>query len=289
LSASSPTLGNFGRFTSANGYTLTAGLAGSQLHVSLSYTGQPANAVVLSTSDEVVCTVTLTIIDPSQSTGLAWWPGTPKGFVSDLATGYPIENTFVGFDDSPLPVSLASFKVNATNGAATLVWTTASEINNYGFYVEKSADKQTWTSVTFISGHGTSLVAQTYTYTDAEPSIYYRLKQVDLNGDTHYSDIVALNLTAVETETPAEFALMQNYPNPFNPSTTIKFDLAKSSDVKLAVYTIDGREVAVLVSERREAGSYEVRVDGSNLSSGVYFYKIHAGDFVQTRKLVLLK
>jgi photosystem II stability/assembly factor-like uncharacterized protein len=85
-----------------------------------------------------------------------------------------------------------------------------------------------------------------------------------------------------------DFALEQNYPNPFNPSTTIKYELAKSTEVKLSVYDMLGREVSVLVDVRKEAGVYEVKLDGSNLASGVYFYRLTAGSYVQTRKLLLL-
>lgn len=83
--------------------------------------------------------------------------------------------------------------------------------------------------------------------------------------------------------------MSQNYPNPFNPSTTIKYELPRSSEVKLSVFDMLGREVSVLVNERRDAGVHEVKFDGSNLASGVYFYRLQAGDFVQSRKLVLLK
>jgi hypothetical protein len=291
LDASAPVLSDLGRFNTANGYQMLAGLAGGRLYVTLKYTGGAGHFLSLSPTEEAVCTVTLGVADVAIPRNLVWvWMGA-SGILKDGFNPYVIINNLVGADTSstPLPVTLTSFKVNATNGAATLTWSTSTEINNYGFYVEKSSDQQTWESVAFLNGHGTSLVAQTYSFTDPDPSTYYRLKQVDLNGDSHYSDVVILGVTAVETETPNEFALMQNYPNPFNPNTTIKFDLAKSSDVKLAVYTTDGREVAVLVNERKEAGSYQVKVDGSSLSSGVYFYRINAGDFVQTRKLVLVK
>jgi hypothetical protein len=88
---------------------------------------------------------------------------------------------------------------------------------------------------------------------------------------------------------PIEFNLAQNYPNPFNPSTTIKFELPRASRVALTVYDVLGRQVSVLVNERRNAGVYEVKFDGSELASGVYFYRIQAGDYVATKKLVLMK
>jgi hypothetical protein len=83
--------------------------------------------------------------------------------------------------------------------------------------------------------------------------------------------------------------LKQNYPNPFNPNTTIRYEMQKSTEVRLSVYDLLGREVTVLVNERRDARVHEVKFDGSNLASGVYFYRLQAGDFVQTRKLLLLK
>ena len=88
---------------------------------------------------------------------------------------------------------------------------------------------------------------------------------------------------------PFAFTLSQNYPNPFNPSTTIKFRLPKSSEVTLTVFDILGREVSVLVNEKREAGAYEVKFDGSNLASGVYFYRLQAGDFVETKTMLVLR
>jgi hypothetical protein len=88
---------------------------------------------------------------------------------------------------------------------------------------------------------------------------------------------------------PTEFALRQNYPNPFNPSTTIRFELPKTSHVSLTVYDVLGREVVMLVQDEKDAGVHEVRFDGSNLASGVYFYRLQAGDFVRTNKLVILR
>jgi hypothetical protein len=93
----------------------------------------------------------------------------------------------------------------------------------------------------------------------------------------------------VENGLPAAFALEQNYPNPFNPSTTIKYELPKSSMVRLIVYDMLGREVSVLVNERKDAGIHDVHFDGSGLSTGVYLYRMQAEDVTQSRRLILLK
>ena len=88
---------------------------------------------------------------------------------------------------------------------------------------------------------------------------------------------------------PRSYQLCQNYPNPFNPATTITYELPKSSNVRLSIYDILGREVAVLANERTEAGVHDVRFDAAGLASGVYFYRLSAGDFVQTRRLLLVR
>ena len=85
------------------------------------------------------------------------------------------------------------------------------------------------------------------------------------------------------------FQLYPNYPNPFNPSTTIKFEIPRTSLVNLTVYDILGRQVSVLVNERRDAGVYEVSFDGSNLASGVYFYRLQAGTYVKSKKILLIR
>jgi beta-glucanase (GH16 family) len=118
-----------------------------------------------------------------------------------------------------------------------------------------------------------------------------------LQPATYYCDDVALiNLDAQtgikpdgDPGIPHEYSLEQNYPNPFNPVTGIKFELPKTSRLNLRVFDILGREVAILVNDTREAGVYEVKFDGSNLASGLYFYRLQAGSFVQTRKLLLVR
>ena len=85
------------------------------------------------------------------------------------------------------------------------------------------------------------------------------------------------------------YSLSQNYPNPFNPTTTIRFQIPKSSFVNLKVYDVPGREVESLINEEKSAGSYDVEFNSSNLTCGIYFYKIQAGEFAQTKKMILLK
>jgi photosystem II stability/assembly factor-like uncharacterized protein len=96
-------------------------------------------------------------------------------------------------------------------------------------------------------------------------------------------------INSINTELPNSFRLYQNYPNPFNPKSNIKFQIAKISNVKLSIFDITGKEVNVLVNERMQPGSYEVSFDGSNLSSGVYFYSLTAGDFNETKKMLMIK
>ena len=109
------------------------------------------------------------------------------------------------------------------------------------------------------------------------------------NKGAIYIDFDEVTAAGQTITPPQQFSLAQNYPNPFNPSTTIKFELPHSSWVSLTVYDVLGREVSVLMNERREVGVHEVRFDGSNLASGVYFYRIQAGSFIQSKKLLLLR
>ncbi|MBK9099126.1 MAG: T9SS type A sorting domain-containing protein [bacterium] len=97
------------------------------------------------------------------------------------------------------------------------------------------------------------------------------------------------DVSEIPSNIPTEYLLEQNYPNPFNPSTTIKFRIPEGSYVSLKVYNVLGKEIATLVSEEMNAGTYEVNFDASNLSSGVYFYKIESGNFVKTNKMILMK
>jgi len=199
-----------------------------------------------------------------------------------------------------LPIELASF--TAASGPVSgvhIAWKTLSEINNYGFEVQRSAAVADGFSTLpggLVRGHGTTLAPQLYAFDDASAgpgTWYYRLKQIDLNGSIHFVEPVraeaAAGNVAAGGSAPPEFALLQNHPNPFNPSTTIRFDLASDRDVSLKVYNSLGQVVSELVSGHRPAGKYSIVWDASGFASGVYFYRLEAGSFVQTKKLIVLR
>ncbi len=136
--------------------------------------------------------------------------------------------------DDPVPVELTSFTASANSNNVLLEWTTATEINNYGFEVERKAENSEYEMVGFVTGSGTTTESRSYIFTDAkvpEGKYLYRLKQTDFDGSFNFSYEVEVEVIA-----PAVFALEQNYPNPFNPSTNINFSIAEASVVKIAVY-----------------------------------------------------
>ncbi|MBX3007828.1 MAG: leucine-rich repeat protein [Melioribacteraceae bacterium] len=206
-----------------------------------------------------------------------------------------------GITSGALPVELTSFTASNTNGKVLLNWQTATEVNNYGFEIERckkqEARSETWEKIGFVQGHGNSNSPKNYSFTDSNPpsgKVQYRLKQIDYDGQFEYSEIIEATI-----DSPTNFALEQNYPNPFNPVTTIKYSIPNVgtgfSLSVLKVYDILGNEVATLVNEPQPAGNYEVKFDarnaehGPSMASGVYLYKLQVGSFVQTKKFVLMK
>jgi hypothetical protein len=200
--------------------------------------------------------------------------------------------------ESALPIQISSFR-GAVDDAATitLTWVTLSEIDNYGFEVQRSenAGGNFVTVSGLIPGHNTTTEPQTYTFTDrAVPPgrWFYRLKSIALDQSVSYSDVIDISNVASVAQgdkIPRRFELLQSYPNPFNPRTVIRSQLPVASNVKLVVYDVLGQEVAVLVNERRAAGSYQDTFDGSGQPSGVYFYRMVAGSFVASGRMMLVK
>ena len=192
-----------------------------------------------------------------------------------------------------IPVELTSFSGYAMLDRVRLDWTTASELNNLGFEIERSIDRNAFVTIGFVEGKGSSTVTNKYSYTDhpifiTEDVLYYRLKQLDYDGQYQHSQVIKIDNLG-----PLSFSLDQNYPNPFNPSTTIKYSIPESADIKLSVYNLVGEEVAVLKDGFAESGRYEIIFSAQSaaggLPSGIYFYKLQAGNFVQLKKMTLMK
>ncbi|MCZ7616212.1 MAG: T9SS type A sorting domain-containing protein [Ignavibacteriaceae bacterium] len=186
-----------------------------------------------------------------------------------------------------VPVELTSFTALSSGNEVELNWSTATELNNQGFQIERMSTGGSFEQVGFVAGFGTSTEPKAYSFTDVnlEKGNYtYRLKQMDFDGTFTYSPEVS-----VEVELPIEYSLEQNYPNPFNPSTTIKYSIAEDGFVKLAVYNMLGEEVMMIVNGMQKAGRYEVNFNASGLASGVYVYRIESANFTSSKKLMLMK
>ena len=208
-----------------------------------------------------------------------------------------------GFDDivmdATLPIELASFNAASNSNRVKLNWETATEVNNYertpfSYGSDISLDKKNWTKVGFVQGHGNSNSYKQYSFIDKPgegKEFKYRLKQFDLDGNYKYSPEIEVKL-----DEPKDFSVQQNYPNPFNPETKIEFTIPFDNYVRLKVFNIIGKEVATLLDEYKQAGSYTVEFNANSfsnnkasLSSGIYFYKIVSGNYSVIKKMLLLK
>ena len=220
-------------------------------------------------------------------------------FVLDQNTGAILSQPVSGvsgrfitpYDRSIIPVELTSFNANVNAGNVVLNWTTSTETNNKGFEVQRNSGNG-FETLSFVNGNGTSTQPHTYTYADnnvREGQYTYRLKQVDFDGTSEYSNSVEVSVVQ-----PKVYSLTQNYPNPFNPTTQINFSLAVDSKVTLKVFDILGQEVATLLNGTITSGAHNVTFDASKLNSGVYLYKIEANgvdgsSFTSVKKMILTK
>jgi hypothetical protein len=193
-------------------------------------------------------------------------------------------------DEEPLPVELTTFIAAAKNNAVFLNWKTVTETNNYGFEVERcavSTERQAWNKIGFVSGNGNSSSDKEYSFTDKNISggskFNYRLKQIDNDGTFEYSSSVEIEII------PLQFELSQNYPNPFNPSTTIQFSLPVQTQLKINIYNMLGELIKTVSEGMYESGYYNITFDASELSSGTYIYRLESNDFIETKKMLMIK
>ena len=239
--------------------------------------------------DAKLLTVYMDITDPNQTAQLSWDALNTGFFDSADST---IMTTLIGENNDPLPIELTVFSAEFRNQTVELSWETKTEIKNYGFSIERRTSEGDWNSIAFIDGAGYSNSTKKYVYKDNDlfsssgsSKFQYRLKQIDTDGKFTYSDVVNVKIT------PSSYKLFQNFPNPFNPTTTIRYQLPKDSRVSLNVYDILGREVATLVNKEQDAGRYSIQLSASayRLASGIYIYRIQAGNYVSVKKLMLMK
>jgi Secretion system C-terminal sorting domain len=209
-----------------------------------------------------------------------------------LYTSY-YSNEATAYMPLSIPVELINFTAVQNSNGVQLNWTTATETNNKGFEIERAplnlpkGETLGWAKIDFVDGNGTTTEQHNYTFIDNDVSsgkYSYRLKQIDFDGTFKYSKTAEVELNIIN-----EFSLSQNYPNPFNPVTNIKYSLPQNEFVTLKVFNTLGEEVATLVKKQLPAGNYTVKFGAGNLPSGVYIYKLTAGVYSNTKKLLLLK
>ena len=200
-------------------------------------------------------------------------------------------------------MELTSFELLDTrNDGITLQWITESEINNLGFNLDRKTPITGWSQIASyvthppLQGQGSVSHQTIYTFTDNtvldNESYDYRLSDVDYNGNIEYHSLQLMGVSSFNI--PEQFILYPNYPNPFNPITTIRYDLSKESFVDITIYDMLGNVVFNLVNTDESSGYKSIQWDATNnqgepVSAGVYLYKIQAGDFVATKKMILLK
>jgi len=206
-------------------------------------------------------------------------------WTDERAGGFDMD-IYTAFVEPIVPVELINFTADVTNGKITLSWTTATELNNQGFEIQRSTDNNIFNTIGFVKGNGTTTQNHDYNFVDEyiNGKVYYRLKQVDYNGSYNYSNVIEATGISI-----SQMELEQNYPNPFNPATTINYKLSNDGYVSLKIFNSLGEEVTKLVNEFQKAGNHKIVFDGKELPSGMYVYKLTSGNYTESKKMLLLK
>jgi hypothetical protein len=187
-----------------------------------------------------------------------------------------------------LPVELSGFDVKANNQRAVLNWTTASETDNAGFEVQQRIDGQ-FREIGFVEGAGTTSESTDYRFRtdelEAGETYAFRLKQVDTDGSTSFSEIVELDIGL-----EGSHVLKAPYPNPFRDRATVEFAVKEAQDVTVAVYNTLGQRVRTLYQGSPTPDQMQTaRFEGQGLSSGLYIVRMQGEDFTATRRVTLVK
>lgn len=198
------------------------------------------------------------------------------------------DGTIFKYQNDILPVELVSFTADLKNNQVQLNWLTATEINNFGFNIERKYNEEGWESIGFVKGQGSSTTKKYYSFTDKNltggSKFQYRLKQIDTDGRFEYSEIVEVEIL------PHQYELSQNYPNPFNPSTVIEFSIPEEvNNLRLTVYNALGEKVEDIINKELAAGKYSFQWNAQNLATGTYFYELRTDNFTLVKKMLLIK
>jgi len=314
--------GNFAVFGNNN----TSGISTSDLG-SVGSTNRTGRIWQVDESGTVAGTITIDISDATSNAGHSsgtasnyrlLYRSSTSGDFSSAATGASISGDVVSFtsvsladgyyalgaqSDASLPVELTSFEVLDTrDNGITLHWITESEINNLGFILDRRTPTIDWIEIaSFVThpelqGQGSVSHQTIYTYTDntvTDDETYdYRIADVDYDGNKEYHSLQLMGISPASI--PSTYVLHQNYPNPFNPITTIRYEIPEASLVNITIYDMMGRIVNNLVSSQQNTGYKSIQWNAANnlgepVSAGLYLYTIQAGEFRQTKKMVLLK
>ena len=218
--------------------------------------------------------------------------GTKINGLSLLGKGFGFAVGDIGlilqYTDDTVPVELTKFIGIIANNTVHLNWSTSTETNNLGFYIERKGINDNWEKIGFVEGNGTTTLIHHYLFIDrvlSADKYCYRLKQTDFDGKFEYSDMVE-----VEVGTPSDFFLSQNYPNPFNPETKIDYRIPEETLINITLYDITGRKIKELVNEKKQPGYYTLKLKGGALSSGIYFYRLSTSNgYIIVKKLTILK
>jgi len=195
-------------------------------------------------------------------------------------------------NESVIPVELSSFSADFINHMVVLNWSTATELNNEGFEIQKKSCDSEFNSIDFVKGNGTTSEQHSYSFTDRNlnrGNYSYRLKQVDLDGSFHYSQTVEVGVNLAN-----EFALAQNFPNPFNPETKFYFSLNEDGYVTISIYNLLGQKIRTLLEAQMSSGMHGLIWDGLSdlgieVPSGIYIARVEFNARSKAIKMQLLR
>ncbi|NOZ57870.1 MAG: T9SS type A sorting domain-containing protein [Calditrichaeota bacterium] len=290
----------------SSGYTTTEDYRSSDGRVRYIYTYNSGTVSSIGTEWTRVVRVTIEYTMTDASGSVSWYDGNPNFYVTNSANAVITGNEEPippELTDISLPVELALFTAKTGEAGVVIRWVTETEVNNLGFNLyrsEKEAGDYTKINASLIHGAGTASTRHQYAYVDQSvlegKTYWYKLESVSYDGSRveHGPISVTFGLTTQSVELPDHFELGQNYPNPFNPTTELRYQVPEATDVRIVVLDATGRLVKTLVSGKITAGQHTARWDGRDengrvMGSGVYFVKMVAGDYVQIRKMVLVR